>query len=90
MSKPVVIKTKSRVVAQVTAALSGTKTEAQKTIFRVPNDPGGEGRVFVRACKQYLNKADYNIRVRFRGPRKNPNHTHKADAKWFAIYIDKR
>ncbi len=88
MKKPVV-KTKNRVTAQVTAALTGTKVEAQRTIFRVPNDPGGDGAAFVRACKQYLNKADYSIRVRFRGPRKNPNHTLKDDAKWFAIYIDK-
>ncbi len=85
-----VIKTKNRVTAKVTAVLTGTRVEAEKTIFRVPNDPGGEGKAFIRACKCYLNKEDYTIRVRFRGPRKNPNHTLKEDAKWFAIYIDKK
>lgn len=90
MKKTPVVKTKQGVVARVTAVLTGTKVDAQKTIFRVPNDPGGDGAAFVRACKQYLNKQDYMIRVRFRGPRKNPNHTLKENAKWFAIYIDKK
>ncbi len=83
-----VIKTKNRITAKVTAALTGTRVEAGQTIFRVPNNPDGE--TFVRACKEFLNKEDYSIRVRFRGPRKNPNHTLKADARWFAVYIDKK
>ena len=46
MKKIPVVKTKQGVVAKVTAVLTGTKVEAQKTIFRVPNDPGGDRQSF--------------------------------------------
>jgi hypothetical protein len=78
------IKTKSRVTARVTAALSGSKTEAQKTIFRVPKSD----EALIRRLKRYLNHDDYCMRVRARGPRTtSPHHTIKANAEWFAIYL---
>jgi len=82
----------SSVEEKVTAALLGKKIrEAKGTVFRVPNDPGGDGKAFIRACKQYLNKDDYRLRVRFRGPRKGqPNHTVKSNARSFSIYLDKK
>ena len=83
--------TTPKVVRRVTAALTGKKLrEAKRTVFRVTNDPAGEGKAFIRALKQHLNRDDFTLRVRFRGPRPlNKNHTHKEDAKWFAVYIDK-
>ncbi len=77
---------------KVTARLLGKKLpEPLNTVFRVPNDPGGDGKAFIRACKQYLNREDFTVRVRFRGPRNGePNHTLKEDATSFSIYIDKK
>jgi len=81
----------STTVQKVTAVLLGKKIrEAKGTVFRVPNDPGGEGKAFIRALKQYLNKDDYRLRVRFRGRRVNHDHTRKEDAKSFSIYLDKK
>lgn len=82
------IKTKSRLAGKVTAVLTEGIPPSFNTVFRIPNDP--DGQTCVRYLKQYLNKEDYKLRVRFRGPRHNPNHTLKVDAQWFAIYIDKR
>ena len=83
-----VMKHRSRVLPKVTAALTGTKAEGQKTIFRVPK----EDWAFVQKLKQYLNSDDYEIRTRFRGPRRGTSkyQTKKEDAEWFAIYINRR
>lgn len=81
------IKTKSRVAARVTGVLTGTKPEPQKTIFRIAK----VDEAVIRILRRALNKDDYRMRVRFRGKRRgSKNHTKKADATWFAIYIESK
>ena len=57
-------------------------------LFSVPND--GMGKFFLKLMRRYINRKKFSVTSRGRGASDGHGETRVADAKWLAVYVERK